>query len=261
MTMRRYRTRIKLYYHYFFLLIISWIALFLIVFLASLNLYRNQDKFLIRKVLYTTSNLRQYDDPDLYDFVSKRYLSGSYFDHKRFNPQYSTKIEKLKPSYFDVVVDTIVVKSFLKNTLVLDMKFVSPLLLVSYSGKYTALYPPNNIVPLYSWNTLGQNIPRFLFPQYLSGIGNLSWLLYVKTLEWLYEDVMSIYRLPLSGMVTYLPGGEKYIYRTDNRHIYFNAKKPLSWQIQQLYELIQHYPNFSSLVRIDIGSTEYPIVK
>lgn len=250
------RSYVQLYRRYGRLIIMLVIVIIILALSSLFSLYRHQEKFLIQKVLYPVWSTRLYDDMDFYSSITSRYKGTYYIDTKWFN---NDDIVKSLTIQYPFIQD-VRIKSFYDNKIVVEPLFKNPLLIAYHNGKDYAIYS-TTILSLYSGNTLSVAAPRFYLPVYLSGSIYLSWLFYAQTPEQLRQDVLTLYTLPFSGKVTYMPGWEKYVYRTDTRYIYFNAKKPLSWQIQQLYDLYQYYKPFSSLQRIDIGSSDFPIVK
>lgn len=241
--------------HKYIVLIVAWIMILLLSII--LPRYFNQSSDLITKVLYTTKSLSLYDDPWLYTTLSSFYKQKTSLSLKRFG---SRSLERQIISEIPYI-SSIVIKNINSSSLTLDVAFTSPPLVVSVWNKRFALYSWL-FLPLYSGNALGNSSPLLFLPSYLSGKQqNLSWLLYMLPLEKLASDVVRLTQLPFSGMVTYIPGGEKYIYRNERRHIYFNAKKSLTGQIDSLMNLMTNYQWFNNLTRIDLWSNDLITVR
>jgi hypothetical protein len=228
----------------------------IIVWSAIIPRYFHQDNYIIKNILYTTSSLSIYDDPSTYTTISWLYKQKSITSVKRFNKK---SIEEEVITKFPYI-SSVAIKKFLNNKLTLDIQFIQPSAVAILSNKRFALYE-NSPLLLYSGNTLGQKSPSFYLPSYLSGTQFLSGMLYSQSLDKITKDITLLSQLSLSGSITYVPGWEKYIYRTETRHIYFNAKKSLTDQIDNLQNLIQTYPKFSTLTRIDLGSNDLITVR
>ena len=247
---------LKLYRHYFWVLIILWVSWILWVSFLIVNLYRYQDKYIVKTVVYTSGSLLMYDDPWIYSQFSSQYQWKSFIDIDILQKnQIIYTMQELFPFLQDIEY-----KKFNNNTLLAHIVFRQPDVIVSVGNRRFALYP-SHILPLYSGNMLWFSAPQIFLPQYLSGISTLSGLLYIQSLPQLIQDIQLLKTLPLAGSITYIPGAEKYVYWDTARHIYFNAKKSLTGQIESLQKLIQYYKWFDKLIKIDLGSNDLIVVR
>lgn len=245
-----YRNYLRLFVILFFLFCVIW-------FVVAFQYYRHQERFLIKKIAYVSSSLSVYPiDVDTWAIIPM-YHNKYYSDIQLFRQQ-DNIVDTLQQQY--PFIENVIIKSFNNNRIVLEPIFKEPPLVLLQVDKRFALYP-HYILPLSTGDLLGRNSTLLHLPQYLSGAVSLSGFLYTQDVIELAHTVKRIYDINLSGSVTYMPGGEKFVYWTDRLHIYFNAKKWLSWQLEQLDILRERYPEFQKLIKIDIGSSDFPIVR
>lgn len=245
-----YRNYLRLFIILFFLFCVIW-------FVVAFQYYRHQERFLIKKIAYVSSSLSVYPiDVDTWAIIPM-YHNKYYSDIQLFRQQ-DNIVDALQQQY--PFIENVIIKSFNNNRIVLEPIFKEPPLVLLQVDKRFALYP-HYILPLSTGDLLGKKSTLLHLPQYLSGAVSLSGFLYTQDVIELAHTVKRIYDINLSGSVTYMPGGEKFVYWTDRLHIYFNAKKWLSWQLEQLDILRERYPEFQKLIKIDIGSSDFPIVR
>ena len=236
------------------LIVVVWLVLS-----RSIRSRLYQPEYLIKKVLFTTWSIAQYNDIELFDKIIQIY-SWSYYSTTRIWWTTSNMVEKLlseKP-----YVSSIDVSSFSQNTLIVDVSFSSPLLRFRYNDKYYGIYQDKTALLLSTWDLLGQDKPLILLPLYLSGTSeSISWVLYNISAEKLLYDYLLLQTSPIQWSLTYIPWGEKYIIWNPNQRVYLNAKKDIAQQLLLLYTLKNNYNGFENLKQIDVWSLVNPIIK
>jgi hypothetical protein len=196
----------------------------------------------------------------MYNFISLWYICRYYFDVTLFGNAnwYESKVKEEYP-----FIDTITIKGFNNNKLILDIKFKKPVLRFLYKNElYWAYNSHSRLILLGKKDELWYNIPLILLPIYLNDSSqSIEWLLYNIDIDKMLYDFIMLKTIALSWSITYIPWWDKYIFRNDDIRIYFNGKKNINQQLLILSTLMTQYKWFHQLKQIDIGSLDNPIVK
>jgi hypothetical protein len=238
------------------IIIIIWIVIIWFSYSIYNKLYSAD--YRIDSIGYTIESINTYNDPLLYNTISLWYICRYYSDVKLLwdEKTYDKKIQEEFP-----FIESISIVSFSKNKLILDVKFHKPLLRFMYKNDIYWAYK-NNLIILWTKDTLGYGIPLILLPQYLQwSSSDISWLLYNINLDKMLYDLLLLKSSSLSWSITYIPWGDKYILRNKDIRVYFNAKKDINHQLMILSTLMTEYRWFKDIKQIDVGSLDNPIVK
>jgi hypothetical protein len=103
-----------------------------------------------------------------------------------------------------------------------------------------------------------------MLPSYLNNVDHLTGIFYQIPEETLATRIQIIREtLPAETVtaITYIPGGEKVLLSYKDTSVYLHLLKDIDLQLAKLIDLEQFYQNFSTLTMIDLGSSEYVIVR
>lgn len=235
---------------------IVWCVSFWLGYKIHYQLY--SDQYRIDKIVYTSDSFSSYNDPNLYNYITLRYLCRYYSDIKIFH-DHEWYVESIQQQY--PFIRDITLSEFSDNTLVLKVSYDKPMLRFVYKDNIYGAYTHSTIL-LGPKDSLGNGIPILRLPIYLTTSSPaISWLLYNMDLHKILYDYLLLKTFPLSWSVTYIPWWDKYILRNNSLRIYFNAKKNMISQLHILQILMSQYRWFNTLHQIDVGSLDNPIVK
>lgn len=239
--------------------VIIWIFLWIVVIVWIIRSKLYSSHYVIKNVLITTWSISMYNDVDLYASIVSLY-TGQYYSTLRLWSSTSHSINTLRESI--EYIKSIQPITFSNNTLLVDVQFVLPTIVLRYNDKRYAIYTQWTILPLDESDQLGKTEPIISLPLYLSGMSSsISWVLYAITPSKLLQDYELLQTSPIQWSITYIPGGEKYVIWNPIQRVYFNAKKDIASQIYTLQLMKENYANFDNLEQIDVGSIFSPIVK
>jgi hypothetical protein len=103
-----------------------------------------------------------------------------------------------------------------------------------------------------------------LLPDYLDGIKHLTWIFYQIPEDSLATRIQIIRdTLPAETVssITYIPWWEKVLITYKNKSVYIHLLKDIDLQLAKLIDLEQWYKEFQTVTMIDLGSSEYVIVR
>ncbi len=240
------------------IVIIIVLSSILAFFIYNINSRIYSDQYKVSSIRFTKKSVNQYNDAQLYTHIAElyswKYYSdiSAFWDHKDYN-------EILTVQY--PFIESINIKGFSNNTLLLDVVFTKPLLRFLYKDEFYGAYH-NLLLPLNTTDELNNGTPLMLLPIYLKESSiSISWLLYEVDISKMLYDLLLLKTVPISWSVTYIPGWDRYILRNNDVRIYLNAKKDINTQLWILSTLMSQYKWFNQLKQIDIGSLDNPIVK
>lgn len=239
--------------------IIIWILTVLWILWYNLYTRIHSADYLINRVNYTKDSISVYNNSWLYNFIALFYICKYYFDINVFGMQgwYEKQIKAQYP-----FIDNIVINGFNNNILLLDIKFKKPSLRFLYNNKIYWAYTDHKLIEISKEDGLWSDTPLVLLPIYLNESSpSIDGLLYNVDIDKMLYDLTLLSTMPLSWSITYIPWGDKYIFRNNDIRIYFNAKKNINQQLITLFTLMSQYRWFSKFKQIDIGSLDNPIVK
>lgn len=149
--------------------LVVYVALFGIVLLIGvvwlLHNRLKDETYRIYQVNISQESVNMYNDFALFERIARIY-SGSYYSTLRLGSDATDKISELVDQLPHV--SAINLQHFADHILTVQVVFDDPPIKLRYHDGYYGVYP-ENIIPLYSGNTLGQQSPLILLPLYLSG--------------------------------------------------------------------------------------------
>lgn len=216
-------------------------------------------KYTIGNIQYNEESINTYDDPHIYKAVSQAFLWKNYYRTQRFGINEITK--KIQQEY--PLVKKIEIQFVNDQTIQVTLLFNDPILVFRTPSQRVAVYQ-DHLYPLIDKNLLAQNSLQIDLPRYSSGFDNLHGILYKISAEKIKTITTSIYNTLGEKNIsdyTYLPWGQLIFFRYKGKQVYINIKQNIDAQLIKLIDLENRYPEFNSLEKIDIGSSDDIIVK
>ena len=216
-------------------------------------------KYTIGNVQYNEESVKTYDDPHIYKAVSQAFLWKNYYRTQWFGIQNITKdIQRKYP-----LVKKIEIQFINDQTIQVTLLFHDPILVFRTPSQRVAVYQ-DHLYPLIDKNLLAKNTLQIDLPRYSSGFDNLHGVLYTISAEKIKKITRSIYDTLWEKNInefTYLPWWQLIFLRYKGKQVYLNIKQNIDAQLIKLIDLENRYPQFSTLNKIDVGSTDDIIVK
>jgi len=246
------KKKVKVWFRFFSIKII-WIifivfALIYWGFLLLKNSVFNR-QYTIKRVLYNSGDIDQYDEPYLYRRITN-WLRGE--NYSIANMYKSRVLEDIQSKY--PMVTDIVIEYNSSNTVSVKLTFRPIDMIIRNQDKLFALVN-DVILQLYSWNKISNGIKILDLPPYLSGMNTLSGLFFRQSATWLVQQIELIYQwFPGLHHVEYLPWGERSIVFLDGKRFYINNLADIQNQIRNYQLLKKYYKDYAQLEDVDLWS-------
>ena len=210
--------------------------------------------YTITTVRYDSGSVSTFDEPLLYSHISDLLKDRNYYMTKIFGQrEVFNAIQESFPmvSSFDLF--------FLeKNTAAVSLRFYDPLMVIYAWEQRFAVYDRFHIIPLYSQNTLGQNVLQLALADYITGVQNLDGMFFRISPEELYNQLLifdDYFMKPYDTL--YFPGAEKIqITAADGKIIYINNLWDISGQLRKIDLLKEYYDDFDAIWQFDLWSLD-----
>ena len=145
-----------------------------------------------------------------------------------------------------------------KNTAAVSLRFYDPLMVIYAWEERFAVYDRFTIVPLYSQNTLGQDVLQLELASYITGVQSLDGMFFRISPEELYNQLLifdDYFMKPYD--VLYFPGAEKTEIRAaDGKILYINNLWNIAAQLNKVDLLKEYYDDFDAIWQFDLGSLD-----
>ncbi len=149
------------------------------------------------------------------------------------------------------------------KTLSVAFTFASPRVVFQLNDSKRATYD-EHYYKLSPFFTRGQDKTPIYLPQYLGALSGLDGIFFktpeatfITTLETIYATLRSW----SIQAITYLPGWEKLLIEYNQKSVYLDLTKNIDLQLTKLIDLELYYADFPKIEKIDLGSSEYAIIK
>lgn len=149
------------------------------------------------------------------------------------------------------------------HTLRVSTEFEDPRLVFQLQDRKRASYN-QHLVQLSPTLTRGQNITPLYLPRYLESLTGLDGIFFESSEDELVQALSTIRStLRSDGVqaITYIPGWEKLLIEYDTKSFYVDLSKDIDMQLAKLIDIELYYEDYQYLLTIDLGSSEYAIVK
>lgn len=208
-------------------------------------------QYIIKRVIYSSWDAQQYDNPYLYKRISNWIKEENYHIVRMYKSRILEDIQQTYPLVTDISVDYAS-----SNTVLVKLTF-RPIDLVIRNQDKKFLVVGSTILPLYSGNTIAKGVAILDLPEYLSGVTSLSGFFYKQSATWLIQQINAIYEwFPWFHHIEYLPGGERTIVYIDGKKLYINNLWDITSQIRNYELLKKYYKEYAQLEHIDLWSLE-----
>lgn len=149
------------------------------------------------------------------------------------------------------------------NTMLVSLTYAPPRLVFQLNTTKRATYEEKffQLSPLLS---RGQDQTPVYLPRYLGTLDSLDALFFKTSEATLINTLHTIYATLRSwsiDAVTYIPWWEKLLIEYNKKSVYLDLTKNIDLQLTKLVDLEQYYEWFPYLLTIDLGSSEYAIIK
>lgn len=149
------------------------------------------------------------------------------------------------------------------NTMLVSLTYAPPRLVFQLNTVKRAAYEEKffQLSPLLS---RGQDQTPVYLPRYLGTLDSLDAIFFKTSEDTLINTLHTIYATLRSWSieaVTYIPWGEKLLVEYNKKSVYLDLTKNIDLQLTKLVDLEQYYEWFPYLLTIDLGSSEYAIIK
>ncbi len=246
------KKKVKVWFRFFSIKII-WIifivfALIYWGFLLLKNSVFNR-QYTIKRVLYNSGDIAQYDEPYLYRRITNRLRGENYSIANMYKSRVLEDIQSRYPMVTDMNIEYTS-----SNTVSVKLTFRPIDMIIRNQDKLFALVN-DVILPLYSWNKISNGIKILDLPPYLSGMNILSGLFFRQPATWLVQQIEMIYQwFPGLHHVEYLPGWERSIIFLDGKRFYINNLADIQNQIRNYQLLKKYYKDYAQLEDVDLWS-------
>lgn len=208
-------------------------------------------QYVIKRVLYSSGDTQQYDNPYLYKRISNWIKDENYYIVRTYKSRILEDVQQAYPLVTDIAIDYAS-----SNTVLVKLTF-RPIDLIIRNQATTYLVVGSTILPLYSGNKIANGALIVDLPEYLSGVTSLSGFFYKQSATGLFQQVQLIYQwFPWLHHIEYLPGGERTIVYIDGKKLYINNLSDITNQIRNYELLKKYYKDYAQLEHIDLGSLE-----
>lgn len=208
--------------------------------------------FMIKKIIYDSWSIQQFDDPYLYKAISTVLKDENYYVIKWSRGSVIRKIQ----SQFPIVSD-IVITYLGKNTLGVTVWFHEPDMVIKNQDLLFGVYE-NYTFSIFSGNQIGSGDSVLYLPLYASGLTGIEGLFFRQSAKEIKQQMDLIYAaFPKSKFVAYLPGAERTVIMTnDSKKVFINNLVDISQQLKNFDLLERYYTWYVGLKEIDLGSLE-----
>lgn len=197
--------------------------------------------------------------PDVYEHVEES-LMGQHYLRCRFTcgRRLTYQLQELYP-----FIERIYVRPDGAQRFIVSIDFLPPRLMFGL-GDYRRASFNEMIYMISPQESRWSELPVLHLPRYVDGITDLTGIFFVIPEYLLAQRIQTIRdTLPSDTVaaITYLPGWEQVLIEYKNMSVYLHLLKDIDHQLAKLIDLEQFYEGFSSLRMIDLGSSEYVIVR
>ena len=214
-----------------------------------------KEEFLISKVEFSEETVSNYEDIELFDFLSKALQGKNYYEFQYFlKGSLLSQAQKITP-----FLENIDYQLMTGNTLGLDLQFQEPEFRLQIGDKKYGVRE-TTIEPLLDTMQLGNEKFILYTPQYLSGTTSLSGFFYQISfldlkgiIDYIQEE------MPTMSQLMYFVGSKRFVIFTENQQeIYFDftSKNDFLKQFEKYHLLQQYYPDKEALQVIDLGALD-----
>ncbi|HPC34296.1 MAG TPA: hypothetical protein PLP73_01425 [Candidatus Absconditabacterales bacterium] len=249
-TIRLIHPVIKMPIKWFWILLLSIIFVYGIVFIIQHTVFKDENY--IKKVFYTESSLSNYFNSGLYTTISESIKNENFYVASNFKK--SSILNGLKNDF--PIVKNIKIFQPQKFSAAVDVEFYELDMIFKLGDRKFGVLGYYDF-EIFSGNTIGDGAFTIELPKYLSGIESIHGLFVETTPDKLLYD-MDIISQGFSGYnrIVYLPGSSMTVVFVGEKRIYLNNKNPLTGQINNYNLLMKYYVDANSLKIIDLGSLE-----
>lgn len=149
------------------------------------------------------------------------------------------------------------------HTLRVSASFEKPNLVFQLIDRKRASYN-EDLVALSPDLTRWQDVTPVFLPRYLEWLTDLDGIFF-KTKEEQFVKTLATIRSTLRSdgiqAITYIPGWEKFLIEYDGKSFYVDLTKDIDIQLAKLLDVEMYYEDYQYLLTIDLGSSEYTIIK
>lgn len=234
-----------------FFCILGAVFFYLTYFLLKHTLFKRD--YYVKKIDYSTQSLSFFDDPYLYRSIGKSLRSENFYVIKYFKIR---KILSAVQQEYPIVKHIEVVYKGI-STVAVKVDFYQPDFIAETPDKEFGVYQ-EFIFPLYTWNTLWNDVMRIKLPSYMSGTQTIAWLFFEISQKDLLEDIITLQtNIKNIESIMYIPWSLRIVvYLPKNKIVYVNLAKDIKKQIDNLLYLQLYYPNYNKVRIIDLWSLD-----
>ena len=235
----------------FWIFLLSMIFIYWIFFIIQHTIFKDENY--IKKIYYSQMSINNYDDPYLYNTISKLLKDENFFVASKFKKK--TILRTLKQE-FPIVKNIKIIQAEKFSASVKVDFYDLDLVLKLWDRKFWVLWYYD--FEIFSGNNIWNGAFSIELPQYLGDINSIHWLFVEISPEKLIHDMDIISQwFPAHTRIVYLPGSSMTVVFFWEKRVYLNNKNSLIDQIDSYNLLMKYYNNANSLKIIDLGSLEW----
>ncbi len=229
------------------LVCVSWIT---IVFQKTVF----DDTNYIHHFQYTQQNIEEYDNPYLYREIEDILTGKNVYKLNYF--WIHGVLSKLHSKF--AMVHDLSVSKLSANTVAVKLTYTPPQIVFTLpvqERKFGIWW--DQIVEIFSGNTLADNILDIHLPLYTSGLQNINWIFFDIPAKKLLPELYYIHKMfPQAERIVYMPWSQTTVVFVYKKKVFINHTHDIEQQIKTFYALDNYYTGFVHYHIVDLGSLE-----